>query len=56
MNSKVKNIEEFPRLEIDNSSIRFRHIHPIILEDGSLISEGGHSVAHKIDFCSILYG
>ncbi len=54
MNSKVKNIEEFPRLEIDNSSIRFRYIHPIILEDGSLISEGGHSVAHKIDFCSNL--
>ena len=24
------------------------------MEDGSLISEGGHSVAHKIDFCSNL--
>ena len=54
MNSKVKNTKEFPRLKIDNSPIRFRYIHPLILEDGSLISEGGHSVVHKIDFCSNL--
>mgnify|MGYP001468652178 CR=1 FL=1 len=54
MNSKVKNTIEFPRLKIDNSPIRFRYIHPLILEDGSLISEGGHSVVHKIDFCSNL--
>jgi hypothetical protein len=54
MNAKVKNTKEFPRLIIDNSPIRFRYIHPLILEDGSLISEGGHSVAHKIDFCSNL--
>ena len=54
MNSKVKNTKEFPRLKIDNSPIRFRYIHPLILKDGSLISEGGHSVVHKIDFCSNL--
>ena len=54
MNAKVQNIEEFPRLKIDNSPIRFRYIHPLILNDGSLISEGGHSVAHRIDFCSNL--
>ena len=54
MNKKVKNIEEFPRITIDNSPIRFRYIHPLILQDGSLISEGGYSILHKIDFCSNL--
>lgn len=54
MNSKVKNFKEFPRLNIDNSPIRFRYIHPLILDDGSLISEGGHSVLHRIGFCSNL--
>ncbi len=54
MNTQVKNIKEFPRLKIDNSPIRFRYIHPLILDDGSLISEGGSSIAHKIDFCSNL--
>ena len=54
MNDKVTNTKEFPRIKIDNSPIRFRYIHPLILEDGSLISEGGYSVLHKIDICSNL--
>ncbi len=54
MNDQVTNTKEFPRIKIDNSPIRFRYMHPLILEDGSLISEGGYSVLHKIDICSNL--
>jgi len=52
MNSQVKNKKEFPRLEIDNSTIRFVYGHPLILNDGSLVSVYGP--AFKIDFCSKL--
>ena len=54
MNEKIKNIEEFPKIKIDNHPIRFRYFHPLILDDGSLISEGLYSILHKIDFCSNL--
>ena len=52
MNEKVVNSNEFPRLKIDNSPMRFLYQHPIILNDGSLISIYGP--AYKIDFCSNL--
>ena len=54
MNAKVQNAQEFPRINIDNHPARFRYFHPLILEDGSIISEGLYSVLHKIDFCSNL--
>ena len=52
MNDQVKNINEFPRLKIDNSPIRFLYQHPLILNDGSLI--GVSDISYKIDFCSNL--
>ena len=54
MNKKVKNIEEFSRINIDGHPVRCRYFHPLILDDGSLISEGLYSILHRIDFCSNL--
>ena len=54
MHKQVKNIEEFPRINIDDSPIRFEYRHPLILDDGSLISDSDYSVEFKIDFCSNL--
>ena len=54
MNDQVKNIKEFPRLKIDGSKIRFSYTHPILLEDGSIISHSEYSIKFKIDFCSNL--
>jgi hypothetical protein len=52
MNDQIKNFDYFPRLNIDHSPIRFRYNHPLIFEDGSLISFYGPM--YKIDFCSKL--
>ena len=52
MNDQVTNTEEFPRLRIDNSPIRFIYNHPLLFDDGSLI--GIKNPAYKIDFCSNL--
>jgi hypothetical protein len=52
MNNKVTNTKEFPKLKIDNSQIRFKYQHPLLLEDGSLLAIG--IVIFKIDFCSNL--
>ena len=38
----------------DNNSMKFEYYHPLILEDGSLISEGTYSPLFKIDFHSNL--
>ncbi len=54
MNALVKNKKEFPRLEIDNSQIRFLYIHPLILDDGTLVSSSNYAQLFKIDFCSNL--
>ena len=54
LNKRVKNIEEFPRIEIDDAPIRFLYKHPLILDDGSLVSDSNYSVAFKIDICSNL--
>ena len=48
MNSKIKNIDEFPRLKIENSPVRSKYQHPLLLEDGSIIGNGGKSVVFKI--------
>ena len=47
---QVKNTEEFPRIKIDHSPIRIEYPHPLILDDGSLISYFGP--LFKIGFCS----
>ena len=54
MNSKVKNIDKFPRMNIDHSPRRFRYSHPIVLDDGSLISFSKNQPIFKIDLCSNL--
>ncbi len=54
MNDKIKNVEEFPRINIDNHPIRFQYMHPLILNDGSLISDSDFSIEFKIDICSNL--
>jgi hypothetical protein len=54
MNNQVQNIKEFSKLKIDDSPIRFEYRHPLILNDGSLISDSDYSIGFKIDFCSNL--
>ena len=44
----------FLELKIDDSPIRFEYRHPLLLEDGSIISDSDYSVEFKIDFCSNL--
>ena len=54
MNAQVINIKEFPDLRIADSPTRFEYRHPLLLEDGSIISDSDYSVGFKIDFCSNL--
>ena len=55
MNNKVKNTSiEHSRIQIDDDRIRFEYRHPIILDDGSLISHSEYSPAFKIDLCNNL--
>ena len=49
----INNIEH-PRVRIDDAEIRFQYRHPLILEDGSLISHSEYAPLFKIDFCSRL--
>jgi hypothetical protein len=52
MYAKINNLDEYPRLKIDSSPIRFLYQHPLLFEDGSLI--GIMNIAYKLDFCSNL--
>ena len=54
MNNQVKNISEFSKLKISDSPIRFEYRHPLILADGSLISDSDYAIEFKIDLCSNL--
>jgi hypothetical protein len=54
MIDQVTNTKEFLRLKIDDKTIRFEYRHPLLLEDGSIISDSDYSVEFKIDFCSNL--
>ena len=54
MNKQVQNTKEFPNLNRDDAPIRFIYYHPLILEDGSLISASDYTPVSKIDFCSNL--
>ena len=54
MHDQVTNTKLFPRLKIDDVRIRFEYRHPLILDDGSLISDSDYSAEFKIDFCSNL--
>lgn len=52
MNNRVSNTEEFPNIKINNSVKRTMYYHPLILDDGSLISHNMYTPLFKIDFCS----
>ena len=55
MNNKIDtNYIEFNNIKIDDSEIRFEYRHPLILEDGSLISHSEYAPLFKIDKCSNL--
>jgi hypothetical protein len=54
MNTQVKNTEEFPKFKIDNAPVRFEYRHPLLLDDGSMVSHSGSVPEFKIDFCSNL--
>ena len=54
VNDKITNIDEFPRIKIDSSPVRFQYYHPLIFEDGSLTSFSNNAPLFKIDFCSNL--
>jgi hypothetical protein len=54
MNNKILNTEEFPKPNTSDSLLRFEYRHPLLLEDGSIISDSDYSVEFKIDFCSNL--
>lgn len=45
---------EIKKSIIDDAPIRFEYRHPLILEDGSLISDSDYSPIFKIDICSNL--
>ena len=52
--NQVTNTKEFPRLKIENSPTRFIYQHPLLFDDGSLISKGLYDPLYKLDFCSNL--
>lgn len=52
MNKQIKNFKKFKRVKIDSNPKRFSYLHPILFDDGSLLSIYGP--AFKIDFCSNL--
>ena len=54
MNNQVKNVSEFSKLKISDSPTRFEYRHPLILADGSLISDSDYAIEFKIDLCSNL--
>ena len=54
MYNQFKNIEEFSIVKINNNLIDFVYRHPLLLEDGTIISDSDHNIAFKIDFCSNL--
>lgn len=54
MNDKITNVDEFPRIKIDSTPVRFQYYHPLIFEDGSLTSFSNNAPMFKIDFCSNL--
>ena len=55
MHNLVTNTQEFSRIEIDGSPDRFIYRHPLLLENGTLISTVSYNAPlFKIDFCSNL--
>ena len=54
LHNKVFNTSKFPNLRINMTPERFRYRHPLLFEDGSIITHANSSIGLKIDFCSNL--
>ena len=54
MHNQITNIDEFEEVFKDDVPIRFEYRHPLLLEDGSIVSDSDYSVEFKIGFCSNL--
>lgn len=55
MNNMLNNTNiNVEKLKKDTAEIRFEYRHPLILSDGSLVSDSGYAPLFKIDFCSNL--
>ena len=54
MYRKIENKKKFTKVHIDHHPIRFLYYHPLIFDDGSLISHSNYSMGFKIDLCSNL--
>jgi hypothetical protein len=52
MNTQIKNTELYSNINISQTPSKFRYFHPIIFEDGSLVSHNFAGPLFKIDFCS----
>ena len=54
MRNEAFKTSEFSLSKMNNYSERFRYRHPLLFEDGSIITHSDSSIALKIDFCSNL--
>ena len=54
MNNLVSNNKEHSRLDFDDNQLRLEYRHPLILKDGSLVSDSDYSPLFKLNFCSEL--
>ena len=54
MHDQITNRDEFEKVFKDDVPIRFEYRHPLLLEDGSIVSDSDYSVEFKIGFCSNL--
>lgn len=52
LNQSITNTIEHKNIKIDQSKSRFVYLHPLILNDGSLISSHEYGPLFRIDFCS----
>ena len=51
MNDQVKFTELFPRLNIDDAPIRFEYRHPLLLDDGSIVSDSDYTLQNLKLIC-----
>ena len=52
LNQSITNTIEHKNIKTDQSKSRFVYLHPLILNDGSLISSHEYGPLFRIDFCS----
>lgn len=54
LNSKLKEIKNLSNINVDFAPSRFLYQHPLLLQDGSLITQSNDYPVFKLDFCSNL--